>query len=244
MVNNVANEMTDDLKRKLKAIKRLAEDAGTEAEGVAAMMAFQRLLASNGLNEAQATIVVEADAASPEVVELFCDDFMDTNRLPKYISALRSIIACHFRCASITHSFVGYKRFAFVGIGDDPHIAQGAFEAAMAVIDRMWLRHADDIRMRRALTRGDKFDYATAFANGLHAAYQTQEDTTELGLVIVRDKAIDEHLAGITGIKKQRLAMRPVSDESIERLGYIDGNNFGRGNTLDGSTHIRACLSR
>ena len=231
MVGQAVHAMTDDLKRKLKAIKRIAEDAGTEAEGVAAMMAFQRLLSANGLNEAQATIEVEEDAASPEVVELFCDDFMDTNRLPKYISVLRSVIASHFRCAAITHTCLGIHRFSFVGIGDDPHIAQGAFEAAMAVIDRIWPRHADKIRQYRSLTRGDKHDYATAFANGLHAAYHSQESTTELGLIVVRDKAVDEHVAGC---KTRQLTTKPASDHSVERLGYIDGNNFGRGNALDG----------
>ena len=57
----MANTISDVLLDKLRKVKALADDAKDEAEGTAALLAFQRLLSKNGLSEQEVQIELDGE---------------------------------------------------------------------------------------------------------------------------------------------------------------------------------------
>lgn len=225
-------KIADELMDKLRKIKALADDAKDENEGIAALLAYQRLLTRNGLNEQD--VDVELDDDGEEVNRVDC---LTRSRVDVWKIMLHNTIGQHFRCMTLSDksrkwagSYIKkVETLKYVGMGQDPYLASQAFNTAVKVASALWNQKKHDFIRRGNDSPAAKNTYMSGFNEGMQKAFMEQEAREELGLILVRDKRVDESLSGLKTFTR-RFSMD--SNRGIRDAGYTDGNNFGRGNAL------------
>lgn len=232
----------DDISRKLVALKKLAEEARDENEGVAALLAIQRILKNNDLTE---TEYESMTSVIPEENRINTQDAgVEGVCFPRWMDLLHIIIAENFRCVAVVSSYYNSeisrnrrtKGYKFIGKGRDPEIALEAFTTAINVINSLWDQKIHIVRdfksmLGEKVTTTDRYDYCTAFVYGLSAAFKEQIARDELGIILVRDPSVDDHIKGMK-VEARELNLPHQTSSLSNSIGYVDGNNYGKGNVL------------
>ena len=142
----------------------------------------------------------------------------------------------------ITNSYVTGRRIQilkFVGMGTDPLLATEAFKSAVTVVSSMWKKKKKEYMGRYYNETAAKNSYMIGFRQGMTAAFKEQEAKKELGLILVRDKRVDESMAGLKKVRNRRLT---VDGSGLREAGFVDGNNYGRGNAL-GKSRVAGAIA-
>lgn len=235
----MANTISDALLEKLRKVKALADDAKDEAEGTAALLAFQRLLSKNGLSEQEVQIELDGeDDADVNRVES-----LSRAKLESWQVSIHAAMAEHFRCKSmITNSYASGRRvqiLKYVGMVTDPLLATEAFKSAIAVVSAMWKKKKKEYMGRYYNETAARNSYMIGFRHGMVTAFKEQEAKKELGLILVRDKRVDESMADLKKVRNRRVT---VDGSGLREAGFTDGNNFGKGNAL-GKSRVAGAIA-
>lgn len=222
--------VNDNLRKKLVKLQALIDDAQNEAEGEAALLAFQRLLVSHGLERDE--LDLGESTPSREVIRV------SSGIAPRWWDwekNLHAVIAAHFRClslnrrqfdanatAKIHYRYVKYQyEYLFVGFADDAEIAESTFRAARETAIQCWERylvtHLDS-------TLQDRNNFCYGFSSGLDIALSRQESEQNFALVIVRDPEVDR---SIEHARHVQIDQPKSSHSSAFSHGRENGEQFG-----------------
>lgn len=228
---------TEGIKAKAAKILNLLNNAGTEGEAVAASLALQRLLLSNGL-----TIVdVEVKEDKTEVLDA---NTGYRSKVEKWELWLANTVAKNYRCETLrwTRRCGRQKEYqiVFLGEGDDAANAVEVYlatrKAALKCLrlfkksyvaerqERDWWYETSDF------STAERNSYLFGFVQGLSSAYDEQiaSDETLALAVVVPKRVTDELNNRATGHVRQRYS-RQSGDGSIYNGGYSDGYGVGTG---------------
>ncbi|MDQ0149604.1 DUF2786 domain-containing protein [Eubacterium multiforme] len=113
----------------------------------------------------------------------------------KWKANLASVIADNFGCILYynTHS-KGVHEIKFYGKEEDRIICSIMMAYAVKCIESSSIKYINELRKdrRRKHFKNIKTDYALGFINGLKVQFDKQVKSNEWGLVIVRDRKVDE----------------------------------------------------
>lgn len=213
-------QIDDKLLEKLRKIKALADEASDTAECHAALLMYQKLLAQNGLDEAEVVFDTEEDETIEEL------ETFEAGRLCEYIRVLHACCAKHFRCMSAHQKTAKGRRLFFVGHAKDALLAKHAFLTALEAGRRL----ADKRKTENKDYRFNKNQYLLAFAIGFNEALERHEAENELSLVVTTPADVVEYCAGFRKARPFRNSLHAAREAM---LGHADGNNVGRGNIIE-----------
>lgn len=205
--------MNDKLRTKLEKLKALADAAQGKPEGIAALAMFQKLLKKYGVDEGD--ISAKRDETTVDRVIVF-----ESGRAEKWVVALASMIAPHFRCVAFYLRLCGKTSLVFDGLACDLEIAKAAFTAAYSVI----LRMSDTVIGERTgcTTRKARDSYKIGFVSGINEALKRQEASGELGLAVVIPEAVAKRAEG----KQTHHYDISVHDKASYKKGFSDGKDY------------------
>lgn len=221
-------KLDDTILEKIRKVKRLADEASNENEGIAAALAFQRLLAQHHLTEAEVLDIKEEPQIEQQNV------FSDT-RAMQWERTLYVVIGEHFRCKCLTERYTNATtRFSYIGHADDVAVAAETFRTMYRVAARLADDYMDGLgRTRPYGKRKDvtRREYLDGFARGLHAAFKRHEAENNLSIIISTPQDVLDYVADL-GAKERSFAPKEKTTTAAYRHGWQDGDNVGRGNII------------
>lgn len=226
----------NELFEKLRKLKALAEDAANTNEAEAALLAFQRLLAKNGLSEADVALSDEKQT-SEKVDESVVHS---GKRVPQWIDMIHTTIAGHFRCVGILHrdKLHGITHLQFFGHTTDVLIASQAFQSAIAAAHRLCaeqeLKAIEDSVLDGCDDDFNKNNYLIGFAMGLDRAYHhAKANDKSLALIIQTPEDVIAAANELTGGRTQKARpLNPLIFGASFCIGFDDGEAVGSGDRL------------
>lgn len=257
----MAKGTKEEILEKLRKLQRLAENAGTEGEAQAALLAFQKLMAKHDINSEE---VREEDEVVVEEVTIKVTRGKLETKANSWIIDLQAVIGSNFRCDVI----YGYNAVSFIGLRRDVPLASTAMKAAMVAVknlSRARLKiYREDIRIEEHIRRERAHDtrpfddvyieaccnearleYRKGFVVGLNLAYEQQvADSAKTGEIILisRHPAVKAYTDALTLGKGKSWVANGLHD--LYGVGRQDGESFGAGNRIrEDKCHERASLS-
>jgi len=208
----------------LDKVKKLLTKADSsynsnENECEAAMLKAQSLLAEAGLSMED----LSDDVALKEIIETLVMGYGSTIWWKK---ALARIICANFRCISFIRKIKGKTSIGFIGLKEDAEIAKSVYQFASKYLDHsagmfMLKNPAKDGRA------GIKNNFFKGFLKGLEDKYAEQVKNNNWGLVIVKDKVVDEYVENMK-LKKSKTTtyIAGSNDQAAKLEGYKAGKSF------------------
>jgi len=214
---------------KIRKVANLADNAGTEGEAQAAMIALQNLLRKHNLTL--------KDIESPEGPEQTVDTLVVDSQGTKvhWRGYLGNVIAENFRCEVFWSGYGHHWTLRFMGMSNDVTIAQASYVAATLTIERLKERYVDARAAERREAGGywsiQDGQYAAqawkaGFIGGLASALA--ENAAKTSLVLLRDARVDEAKAGMSMTRGNRSEANTWSDSHARETGRKEGNQYGR----------------
>lgn len=214
---------------KIRKVANLAEQAGTEGEAQAAMIALQNLLNKHNLTL--------SDITSPEGPEQTVETLVVDEQGMKVFwrGWLGQVIAENFRC-EVFWSGRGHRwSLRFMGMSNDVTIAQASYVAATLTIERLKEHYVDERAAERRAEGGywsiQDGQYAAkawraGFIEGLAAALKGNAKKTDL--ILVRDARVDEAKAEMSLTRGAFSRENHWADSRARETGRSEGNQYGR----------------
>jgi hypothetical protein len=132
-----------------------------------------------------------------------------------------------FRCINILAICGKAKFITFIGLKDDAKIAAEVFGYAVSTIESGADRCYRKLKATTRRTQGIKGSYIMGFLFGLEAKFKEQVKEYGWGLVLVRDKEVDEVYQKMGLKKPSKSRSLTVQDNSVAaQMGFEDGRAF------------------
>lgn len=217
MTNEKIEKVLDKVKKLLAVADSTNNSNANECES--ALLKAQSLLASAGLSMED----VAQDESLKEIVEMSITELGQTIWWKRDLSVL---IAKNFRCISYTTRHHRKTGLGFCGIKADAEIAKTVFQFASR-----YCAYASDLFMLKNPVKenraGVKNDYIKGFIAGLDAKYKEQVKNNDWGLVLVKDKSVQDYVDD--KMKKGKAQERNIADAkdySAIKAGFTAGKGF------------------
>jgi hypothetical protein len=214
---------------KIRKVANLAENAGTEGEAQAAMIALQNLLRRHNLTL--------KDIESPEGPEQTVDTLVVDEQGMKvhWRGYLGRVIADNFRCEVYWSGYGGRYKLRFMGMSNDVTIAQASYIAATLTIERL-KEHYVDARAAERRAEGGYWSiqdgqyaakaWKAGFIDGLATALSA--NATKTSLVLLKDARVDEAKAAMHLSKGAYSNENSWADHNAREVGRKEGDQYAR----------------
>lgn len=208
----------DEVQEKLRKIRALAEDQQGTNEGYAALLAYQRMLKKYGMTD---------DDIKPDQIKVEYVTAWRGKRVPSaWVNALHTCIAKHFRCIAIhrrsysTGTSDGFTEIQFAGLPDDANLAAQTFTAAKIVAECAAHEYGRnvDVDMRRGAA-----SFYMGFVNGLDLAFNEQENSGVLDLIVTVPEIVKREA---DGLKDYKFSAPAINDAFAFLHGKTEGYDF------------------
>ena len=230
--------MSENIVEKIRKLLALAADA-EDHEAHAALLKARALMAQHKLSEHD----VRKSGAPRELNRVHMQDQTYSGLKNIWKSPLSVLIAEHHCCASISSHVKGSSVFflSFVGLDDDPRLAEEIFRyavdhiEAMAARERIFInREYADQSMRNAVMRVWAASYPSGFIRGLREQYAQQfrqQENSEYALALVLPKEVTDYQKSLS---RATIKVREIQrSQHYTAQGYNDGKAFQPRNRID-----------
>ncbi|MDR3600239.1 MAG: DUF2786 domain-containing protein [Desulfosporosinus sp.] len=208
---------------KLRKILAKANNNPSAEEAETAMLIAQRIMVENNLCIDDVNLT-EGDKIKKEAVEVTVSDKM---RLAWWESDITSIIAKNFRCKSFTRRFANQKniRLCLMGLKEDVEIAKETISYALKAMSYYSSQFVKANKGSEFTTTQIRNSWLNGFIRGLGAKFDKQVKQNNWGLVLVKDKVVEDAIEKL-GLKKRRSTSITGGISSAYQSGYRQGQSF------------------
>lgn len=222
-----------DYKDKIHKLLALAESPN-EAEAKAALLKARELMAKHKLTEAD---VVEKEK---QKVRNILTKFTASKRRDPWLIDLSAIIAGHYCCKAYRSKYYGKQTYTvgFIGLEDDVELCVEIFGFAVECIAgkikeiKAQLKTCDWYSNERI--GKECISYAFGFVRGIMYAFDHQDRSSEVGLVLV----VPSEVKKASGNMKNGVPFVAAAASSVDRVAYAKGMCDGR--NFDPTKHVTA----
>ncbi len=208
---------------KLRKLLAKTKNNPSQEEAQSVLLLAQRLMVKWNIDMAEVS-TVDSNNTPKEVEKV---TVFNQKSYSSWKSWLANIIETNFRCMSLLTSYNRQHFITFLGLKEDAKIAAEVFEYAVSAIESGANRCYRQLKETARSTKGIKGDYIVGFLLGLEAKFKEQVKEYGWGLVLVRDKEVDEAYNKIKFSKPLNGRTLTVQNNSAARLmGYKDGQAF------------------
>lgn len=230
-------KMTKEKKKReglLERIKKLFamgnDTRGNENESQTALLKAQKLMAEHGISQ---TEINDENSIDNTVQDVSITGYKS---IEWWHGRLGVIISENFKCfCYVDNRRQGYrnllKSINFVGLSDDIKIAREVFYYAIMMIEyhvEVYVRNYRIENPGKTSYKPIENRFIEGYLSGLKRKFEEQKEQnkSEWGLVLVRDKRIDEYTKNELNLKKSNSKIRSSNDMEHYDKGFKKGKAF------------------
>ena len=213
------------LLERIQKLFKLAEGNENDHEAQSALLAAQKLMVENGIEQSE----VERLSNIQTPKEVVHENVTNGERLLWWKRSLARIIAKNFCCMYyILRSNSDNGGLIFLGLKEDVELAETVYAFAKEAIVYGTSRYVADYKKnhRKQAYTGHKNDYMTGWLSGLSAQYEEQVDKNNWGLVLVTDSLVLRAYADLKLRKVKASSRYTANNENAMLAGYQQGKAF------------------
>lgn len=220
----------ESLLEKIRKLLNMASDGrGNKNEIQAALLKAQKIMAENGISHTDITMGTNSE------IEVMDTSIMGFKSLERWHGALGKIICDNFKCfCYIDRKRKGYRELLksvnFVGFDEDVGIAKEIFYYAIMMIEYHTEIYTINFKLENADVKNMKSienSFVQGYLSGLNKKFEEQKEQNkkEWGLVLVKDKKIDDYVNNLS-LKKSDSKIRTNTDMAHYKKGFYEGKKF------------------
>ncbi|MDR3541974.1 MAG: DUF2786 domain-containing protein [Desulfosporosinus sp.] len=219
------NNQNQKLLERIQKLFKLAEGNENDHEAQSALLAAQKLMVENGIEQSE----IERLSNKQIPREVVHENITNGERLFWWKRSLARIIATNFCCKSyILRSTNDNGGLIFLGLKEDVELAETVYTFAKDAIVYGTSRYLADFKKnhRNQAYTGHKNDYMTGWLSGLSAQYEEQVKKNNWGLVLVTDSLV---LRAYEDLKLRTVQTSPrytANNQNAMLIGYQHGKAF------------------
>jgi hypothetical protein len=223
-------EKKESLLEKIKKLLNMANDGrGNTNESQAALLKAQKLMAENGISHTDIQMGINSE------IEVTDSSIMGFKNLVWWHRSLGKIICDNFKCfCYINQRRNGYnellKSVNFVGFDEDVIVAKEIFYYAIMMIEYHTEIYIINFKLSNMDVKNSKSiqnSFIQGYLRGLINKFdeQKEQNKKEWGLVLVRDKKVDDYTNNLN-LKKSDMKIRTNKDMAHYKKGFDEGKKF------------------
>lgn len=199
-----------------------------ENEAQQAMLKAQELMVKHGFSMTD----IDVEDEKKETTELDANDWA---KCPWWAPTLASIIADNFKCYTLMRRKVynrcGVTKIVFIGLKQDAEMAKEIYNFSYMFLDGVLKQNRASYKEKGYTTsHANMFnnDYAQGFIDGLKAKFAEQVEKNGWGLILVKDKDLQEYYGKkYEGKLKSEKCDAPMAGNHLAyAAGYEKGKSF------------------
>ena len=213
------------LLERIQKLFKLAERNENDHEAQSALLAAQKLMVENGIEQSE--IERLANIQTPK--EVVHENVSKGERLLWWKRSLARIIAKNFCCKSyILRSDSETGGLIFLGLKEDVELAETVYTFAKEAMVYGTGHYVADFKKnhRKQAYTGHKNDYMTGWLSGLSAQYEEQVEKNNWGLVLVTDSLVLRAYEDLNLRKVQTSSRYTAHNQNAMLIGYQHGKAF------------------
>ena len=210
---------------KLRKVLAKANNNPSVKEAETAMLIAQRIMVENNLCMDDVNLT-EGNEIKKEAVEVTVSD---KKRQMWWEKDLIRIISNNFRCKFFVRRFTyrNNSHLCLIGLKEDVEIAKETISYALKAMTYYSSQYVKENKGSGFSTTQIKNSWLQGFIRGLESKFKQQVKQNDWGLVLVRDKIVEDAI-GKLGLKKSssRGSSIRAGVSSAYKSGYHQGNSF------------------
>lgn len=225
--------MNKEIIEKIKKLLALSE-SDNEHEANASMLQAQNLLAKYKLS------LRDIKEEEKEPINVVDQSLSIVRRNLTWRSSLAKVIADNFSCYCYLSRVGDKKQIQLLGKEEDVKVCEVVIQYALENIESNVNTLKKQYRKEGKSTRGLENTYALGFIGGLKVAFEKQKKTNEeeWGLVLTKDKEVEEAWGSLTLTKARKSKLTTSGDRSVYDKAYDDGTKFNMSNKVNGGSSL------
>jgi len=209
-----------DIVEKFRKVFALTTSSN-EGEAQAAMLMAQKMMVEYNLSMSDVSM---GEINKKEVIN---ESISQSSRSAWWHQHLASIIADNFKCGIYIHRSRsnGITNIKYIGLKNDVEIAKQVYLYAVEAISFSYKKYIRE-NSYRDNKQGIKNQYIYGYLEGLKAKFAEQVKNNEWGLVIVKDKVVNDAIDNLNLRKGGKRHINTNGNEVDRSSGYEDGKKF------------------
>ena len=185
------------------------------------MLIAQRIMVENNLCMDDVNLA-DGNEIKKEAVEITVSE---KKRMSRWEKRLTSVIAGNFRCESFLRR--SYKtELCLIGLKEDVVIAKETISYALKTMNYYSSKYVRENKCSGFSTAQIKNSWSDGFIRGIKASFDKQVKQNNWGLVLVKDKVVEDAIEKLKLKKSRRSAAVEGGDSSAYKAGYWQGQSF------------------
>ncbi len=211
--------LNERILEKLNKVLAKANNNPSVEEAKAAMLIAQRIMVKNNLCMDDVNLA-DGCEVKKEVVEITVSE---KKRMSRWEKRLAVVIAENFRCKCfLQHS--SKIKLCLIGLKGDVVIAKETFSYALKTMNYYSSKYVRENKCSGFSTTQIKNSWSDGFIQGIKANFDKQVKQNGWGLVLVRDKVVEDAIEKL----KLKKARRSVAVTGGDSLAYKSGSRQGQ----------------
>jgi hypothetical protein len=218
--------MDDKIISKIKNLLKLSENTNFPEESQTALLKAQEFMIKHKLEM--------KDIGQEDKEEVIEEGVTDVKKHKWYIKHLGSIIGDNFKCYCLIRNFKIKNQIVFIGLENDLKIAKEMFKYALNEIEIFSNKYLKDFfgdyvksEIDSTIKNSIKNSFIQGYLVGLNSKFKEQIQNNDWGLMVIKDKKVDDFMGKIKTVKQKQAAVNNSKDRHAFTNGFEVGKNFG-----------------
>mgnify|MGYP006301436429 CR=1 FL=1 len=209
------------IKERILKLLNLSRDSGaTKQESQTAMLKAQEYMVKHGIQE--------SDVYNTDNQKLKTMQVTSYKRLVWWHLRLGEIIADNFKCISYRQKYGNLSTVKFLGKEKDIEVTMEIFYYGLEMIEYYANKIKSDhyIETDERMKKKTVNTYITGYLDGLKSKFKEQVKNNEWGLILKRDKSVDDYAKDELNLRKFNLKHQTDNDTKMYDKGFKQGKKF------------------